>query len=57
MEEYHFTDGEVGAQSSSDSPNVTKLGKEAKDRWVVCHCCKLILYSGMCSTPESPSIT
>ena len=31
MEEYHFTDGEVGTERSGDMPNVAKLGKEAKD--------------------------
>lgn len=40
-------------ERSSDMHNVAKLGKEAKDRWVSCHYCKLMLYSGMCSTPES----
>lgn len=30
MEEYHFTDGEVGTERSSDMPNVAKLVKKPR---------------------------
>lgn len=52
MEEYHLTDGEVGTERSSDMPNVAKLGKETKDWWLARRYCRLMLYSGMCGTPE-----